>query len=247
MGTSNQRMKLITVVPVLLVACAATAQELEVEIDIARPGGAHRHIEAKVVRFDTLSRAPFPQPKRVPLVRIAVIQMMVNCKSEAFAKCGALPNKPICPMKLHQCLKGLDHTTPQCHKALQFLASLRGSTAAKTHLQQAQHDHHSHHGHGHSHLSCKFKHFIRRLRHAPFWFGLLFSFSCLLFGTALGMLLWRLCCKARQDRQREEAREEQELALALELSAAEAMNKRSPQHMEIHLGTPVVQVVNCQV
>merc|ERR1712216_178751 len=238
MGSTEVMRSVLIAVLCLAASIAAqqVTQELEVEIDVSA-GGAQRHIEAKVVRFGTMSRAPFPQPKRVPLARIAVIQMMVNCKAEAFASCGATPNKPVCPMKLHRCLKGLKSTTPQCKTALQFMQQLHGS-----HHQQG-HQHHGHH-HKHSHLSCKIKQFIRRLRAGPFWFGLLFSFSSLLFGTALGMLLWRLCCKARQDRQ---AREEEELAMALELSAAEAMNKRSAQHIEIHLGTPVVQIVNCQV
>merc|ERR1712232_1099855 len=70
-----------------------------------------------------VSRAPFPPRPSLSEAKIAMIQMLANCKAEAFAHCGAKPMVPICPKRLAVCLVHVPHKSlsTTCRIALERL------------------------------------------------------------------------------------------------------------------------------
>jgi len=250
---SPAKMKFLALLSLLVVASSYADEQLVIDAAFVQNNQVHEGV-VKIV-INNVPRAPFPVQPSVPPARIAVMQMMANCKGEAFKSCGAKPMVPLCPKKLAFCLLALKSTlvSPACRIALKPVAALFPKTekAVTTHLSQTANKHHgkkNDHSSHHKKFMCRIKHALKHLvayfHQRNFWLGFLITLSALLSIFALAVITWRHCCGIRAEELA--AEEQRQLTIALEISAAEAYTKPSAPPAEedvVHVGTPVVQVV----
>jgi hypothetical protein len=253
----------------LLAAClvAVHSQELLItasEQEVVTTSG--QQVESFSVVISNAPRAPFPAPRSMPEARMAVMRMMANCKPEAFKLCGAQIGKPVCPKKLAMCLSDSSHLpklSPTCKMSIVPAATFMGMMQQQQQQKQeaaapsaadpatpppTTHQHgHMHHGFW-GRVKCAGHHLVHFMHTRVFWTG----FLCTFLPLILLLLVCKLFCSRDEEAEQEAERiadEEAQIALAIEMSAAEAaaasIGKSAPvdDKRVVHLGTPSMVVV----
>lgn len=240
-------MKIALTLALLAIAFAAAEERLEINANVVESG----HKETLKIVIGTVSRAPFPVRPTVPPARIAVLQMMANCKEEAFNSCGAKPMVPLCPKKLALCLLRLKAHSPKsvstgCGIALKPVSAVLFA-ARQQNISHDKKDKHKGQTHGHMKWSCRIKHALRKLmfyvHHKQFWFGFLLTLLFILSVFSIAVIAWRHFFGRAQEEARLAAEEQRQLEIALEVSAAETCTQPLAKDAVVHIGTPMVEVV----
>merc|ERR1711988_234384 len=104
----DMRSMLTAVLLALAVTCATSQQDpVHREVIVTATVTTENGEGTAHIMIGAVPRAPFPSRPNMPAAKLAVIQMLANCKTEAFSYCGAKPMVPICPKRLAVCLVGI--------------------------------------------------------------------------------------------------------------------------------------------